>query len=216
LSRHDIEVLFAGLVAAVAYCSWPLGYLLNATVAGTALASDLEARGQPFSWLFILLDCVTGAATLAVAWLAWPTRGAETVRLSRFVLLSYAAFGLTTAIDALIPLGCGSAPLNRCSADLSHLTIDDYLTAVAVLALFVAAVGTEVLSARAQHLNLYFVGAVLLTAVWAVCGLVFFALHFSTNPEVPMQHLMLTLTSASALMVPIGFITASHLTRSLR
>jgi len=65
--------VFAGLVAALAYCSWPIGFLVNPALTATGLASDLEAHGQPYSWLFILLDCVTGLFALVAVGLAWLT-----------------------------------------------------------------------------------------------------------------------------------------------
>ena len=74
-SHRGIAVLLVGLVAALAYCSWPVGYLVNPSLAAGALASELDARGQPYSWLFILLDCATGAAALLVVRLTWPSRG---------------------------------------------------------------------------------------------------------------------------------------------
>ena len=43
---------------ALAYCSWPLAFLVNPSLAGNGLASSFEAPSQPFSWLFILLDCI--------------------------------------------------------------------------------------------------------------------------------------------------------------
>jgi len=46
-----IAITLVGLVAALSYCSWPVGYLVNPSLAATALASELDARGQPYSWL---------------------------------------------------------------------------------------------------------------------------------------------------------------------
>jgi hypothetical protein len=206
LAASEIEILSASLIAALAYCSWPLGYLFNSSLARSALASELEARGQPFSWLFILLDCLTGLATVMVAWLAWPTNDAPNARLQRLTLVSYAAFGAATGVDALIPVGCGSSPLSRCGVDLSHLNLDDYLTGIAIFALFVAAVGAQVYAIRRRAPSTYFFAALVVTAIWAGCGLIFFSMHFSTRPAVPMQHLVLTLTSAVALLVPIVMI----------
>ncbi|HWD24402.1 MAG TPA: hypothetical protein VG368_02965, partial [Acidimicrobiales bacterium] len=51
-----------GIAGALAYSSWPLGYVLNGATARSAFASDLELSGQPYNWLFIGLDCVTGIA----------------------------------------------------------------------------------------------------------------------------------------------------------
>jgi hypothetical protein len=167
------------------------------------LASDLEARGQPFSWLFVLLDCLTGLATVMVASLAWPSWRLKAPRLGPVTLASYALFGVATGVDALIPVGCGVAPLSHCGVDLSHLNLDDYLTAVAIFALFVAAVGAQICTARRESPSAHLIAALLATAIWAGCGLVFFSMDFATRPAVPMQHVVLTLTSIVSLMVPL-------------
>src|ERR1700733_9742605 len=57
-------IIWLGVIAAVAYSSWPLGYLLNPGVARHAFASQLEAYNQPYSWIFIGLDVLCGATLL--------------------------------------------------------------------------------------------------------------------------------------------------------
>jgi hypothetical protein len=201
-SHRGIAVLLVGLVAALAYCSWPVGYLVNPSLAAGALASELEARGQPYSWLFILLDCATGAAALVVVGLGWPTRGTGNTRWRRAGLISYGLFGVSTAIDAVIPVGCGAIPLNRCGVSLTQVNTDDVLTAVAMIALFVAALCVQVQATRNREWSLVSIGSLVVLALWSACGLVFLAASFSYRPAIPLQHLTLALTSAVVFVVP--------------
>jgi len=123
-------------------------------------------------------------------------------RLTRFALLGYALFGVATAVDAFIPVGCGASPLSSCGVDLNHLNVDDCLTGVAVLALFMAAVCAHICSVQKLSWTPALVVCFMITIIWSTCGLAFFVVHFSTRPDVPLQHLMLTLTSAVAFTVP--------------
>ena len=51
------------------YASWPLGYWLN-PVANRGLASNLEAAHQPYNWVFIAFDIVSGLLICVVSGLA--------------------------------------------------------------------------------------------------------------------------------------------------
>jgi hypothetical protein len=201
-SHRGIAVLLIGLVAALAYCSWPVGYLVNPSLAAGALASELEARGQPFSWLFILLDCATGAAALLVVGLTWPTRGSGKTPWRRAGLVSYALFGISTAVDAVIPVGCGSMPLDRCGVSLTQLNADDVLTAIAMIALFVAALCAQVHATRDRSWSPLSISSLVVLSLWSACGLVFLAGSFSYRPAIVLQHLTLALTSAVVFVVP--------------
>lgn len=126
--KHTLEQTRWRLAAALAvlsgilYCSWPLGPLLNAPIARRGLASELEARRQPYNWLFITCDVASSLLIIAVSWLLWchvlPHRRS---RLIGVALLSVVAFGVGTIIDALLPLSCEPS-VQRCP-DFTH----DYL-----------------------------------------------------------------------------------------
>ena len=92
------------VLAAMLYNSWPLGFFLNPKVSyGGGLASDLESSHQPYGWVFVALDIITGALVLvavAVLWRRRPTRN-ETI-----ILASFALFGIFTIADALLPIPC--------------------------------------------------------------------------------------------------------------
>src|SRR5665213_3513459 len=201
-SHRGIAVLLVGLVAALAYSSWPVGYLVNPSLAAGALASELDARGQPYSWLLILLDFATGAAALLVVRLTWPSRGSVNTTWRRAGLISYALFGISTGIDALVPVGCGSVSLDRCGVSLSRVNADDILTAIAMLALFVAALCAQVHATRDRSWSPLSISSLVVLALWSACGLVFLAASFSYRPAIPLQHLTLALTSAVVFVVP--------------
>lgn len=201
LNRGFLAV-FVGLLAAIAYSSWPVAYLVNPSLAATALASELEESGQPYSWLFVLLDCVTGVAALIVVRLAWPEKDSAERRLLVLALIGYALFGLATAVDALIPVSCGSVPIHSCGLDVRHLSADDYLTAFAVFALFVGICGAQIRAARLLAWNLLSVASLVIALGWSVAGPIFLAVSMASRPAISMQHGMLSLTSAVAFLVP--------------
>ena len=108
--RRRPSTLWLASAGALAYCSWPLAFLVNPSLAGNGLASSFEAPGQPFSWLFILLDCIAGLciAIVCIRELSSQRGHLGQRRALALVLLGYATFGLATAVDALVPLRCGS------------------------------------------------------------------------------------------------------------
>ena len=97
------------LLAGLLYASWPLGYWLNPR-ATRGLASNLEALHQPYNWVFISLDVVSGALIcLATWWLFHFVRKhkhqTDNIWLET-VVVGFGAFGLLTALDAALPLDC--------------------------------------------------------------------------------------------------------------
>jgi hypothetical protein len=103
------------VVAGVLYSSWPLGYALNPT-ANNGLASNLEAAGQPYSWLFVAIDIVCALLTIGVAYkLASWTSAIKSARILRIGIIGLALFGLLTIIDALIPINCVPTMLHHCA-----------------------------------------------------------------------------------------------------
>ena len=192
---------------ALAYSSWPLAFVLNRPMAGSALASTFEARSQPFSWLFILLDCVVGLCTVAVStWegrrFAWMTRDRALIA----ALLSYAVFGLATAVDAVVPLSCSSPSSRACASQLLPVTPDDVLTGVAVLALFVAAAFAVawLLGQRAVYPVVIPIALGALAAAWSTTGVM--VLLQEPNGSAWWQYTFLTLTSVLVLAVPVSTI----------
>jgi hypothetical protein len=174
--------LVVSLLAALAYSSWPVAYLVNPSLAATALASELEARGQPYSWLFISLDCLTGVAALVVARLAWPKSGSTNDhRLVRVILIGYAMFGVATAVDSLVPVACSSVTLSSCGVDVRHLNSDDWLTAISVFALFVAVCGGQLRVARLRAWKPFAIGSFFIALIWTLSGPIFLVVSLSTR-----------------------------------
>jgi hypothetical protein len=95
-------------LAGLLYSSWPLGYWLNPR-ANRGLASNLEALHQPYNWVFILFDIVSGALICIAVW--WLLRFVRKHRRKDNVWLETAIigvgiFGFLTALDAVLPLNC--------------------------------------------------------------------------------------------------------------
>lgn len=105
ITWHKLTLLAA--LAGVLYNSWPLGYVLN-PAANRGLASNLEAAGQPFNWLFIGLDIVTGVlmCALGVSLALWFRGQANRARMIDVLLAGIFIFGVLTAMDAVLPIGC--------------------------------------------------------------------------------------------------------------
>jgi hypothetical protein len=205
-ARSRVTVLIASC-GAVAYSSWPLAFVLNRPMAGSALASSFEARSQPFSWLFILLDCFVGLCTVAVVAGQFPRLG--WIRRDRAligVLVSYGLFGLATAIDAVVPLTCSSESSRACASQLLPVTPDDVLTGLAVFALFLAATFAfaRLLGNRAVYPVSFPVALAALTAAWSAIGII--VLLEAPGGAASWQYVFLTLTSVLALVVPISAI----------
>jgi hypothetical protein len=199
--------MYFAVGGAVAYVSWPLAFIVNPALAGSGLASSFEGRGQPFAWLFIMLDCVAGLCMVIVS--ARILRSLHgNVRSNRgfiLVLLSYAAFGIATAADALVPLNCGSASVQACARQLWPLTPDDILTGLAELTLSLA-VGTVIVRAarrRTDNSSVVPRSLAVLFIGWGLSGL---AVFLSSSAEVgaASQYAFLTLTGVLIAVVPLG------------
>lgn len=104
------SAVWLGLAAALFYSSWPLGLILNPAVGRHELASQLQASNQPYSWLFILLDVLTGVALVAAGYMQIHRPHSQLIRLC---IASYMIFGVMVAAAALTPLNCDPT-LSQC------------------------------------------------------------------------------------------------------
>jgi hypothetical protein len=91
------------ILAGIMYNSWPLGHWLNPAASGQ-LASALEARHQPYNWVFISGDVISSLLVMLVAWLIW--RKLRPGKLLGFVLWNVVIFGVGTIADTLLPEAC--------------------------------------------------------------------------------------------------------------
>ena len=199
-------------MGALAYSSWPLAFLVNPSLAGSALASSFEGRSQPFSWLFILLDCVAGLCTGIVCIRELRPRPSlpRPDKVLVLALLGYGAFGVATAVDAVVPLNCGSASAQACASQIWPLTPDDFLTGTAVLALFVAAVAVIVEMTRGPLAFPSFVPVVITMTLiaWGGLGLSVLLPVTSDTAAAVCQYAFLTLTSVLTFVIPLGAASA--------
>ena len=101
---HRTPYLLA-LLAAILYNSWPLGYVLNPQVAHHSLASGLEAIHQPYNWLFVGADVVSGICILAVCSILFRAY-TYTSTVIVVTLACTGIFALGTIADALLPERC--------------------------------------------------------------------------------------------------------------
>jgi hypothetical protein len=99
----EIATVFV-VTAAVLYCSWPLGFILNPTAEKTGLASELGALHQPYNWLFIGADIASGVLLGMACWLLAKQLRAEGWRKAGLILL--ALYGVCGALDAALPIRC--------------------------------------------------------------------------------------------------------------
>ncbi len=92
------------VLSAILYCSWPLGFWLNPQANQRGLASELGAFGQPFNWLFIGADVVSGIFLMAACYLL--AQQFKVTGWRKLALISLAFYGLFGAIDASLPIHC--------------------------------------------------------------------------------------------------------------
>ena len=92
------------VVSAVLYCSWPLGFLLNPAAMRDGLASELGAFGQPYNWVFIWGDIVSGV--LLVGGVAILIRLYSLSGWAKRAMIYLAIYGICGALDAAIPESC--------------------------------------------------------------------------------------------------------------
>lgn len=207
-SPQSRATLWIAVAGALAYTSWPLAFIVNPPLAGSALASSFEARDQPFAWLFILLDCVAGlcAAIVCARGLRVDRRSLQAGGALVVAFLAYALFGTATAVDAVVPLDCGSASAQECASRLWPLTPDDLLTGTAVFGLFVAALAVLVHALRRPAAVPRRMPAtiVLTLAVWGALGSVVLVWSSSAVLAAVCQYAFLTLTGVLAFLVPFA------------
>ncbi len=92
------------ILSAALYCSWPLGFWLNPEAMQDGLASELGAFGQPYDWVFIWGDIVSGVLLVIVVTML--VRLYKQTSWARLALIFLAIYGLCGALDAALPLHC--------------------------------------------------------------------------------------------------------------
>lgn len=186
------------VLAAIIYNSWPLGYFLNPRVSnGGGLASELEGLKQPYNWLFVVLDVVTGILVVGVTILLWQKR----MRLlAKVALVNFALFGLLTIVDALLPMPC--APSTTVCDSWIHQPILIYHGIASIgsgVALFVSA-------AIVWHLRRVQTGGGVMRVLmlgWCIFGILSFYFFFAPGPGYLSQDYYLVLCGIWMAVMPV-------------
>lgn len=208
-SNKNINLLWWRIIgiaalAGLLYYSWPLGYWLNPLVGKQGLASDLGAKGQPYSWLFTLLDVISGALILLVTlWLAkaWQQFMNLSVKL---ILWGYGLFGVLTAASAVLPINC-LPDEGRCSNWLTNpMLILHGLTSIGSIAgLTISIIGIWqllVITKRgATHWRWVLHGIML---IWFSFGLLTLMLILTARSSNTAQHVFITVCSVWTVLMP--------------
>lgn len=92
------------IVAALLYCSWPLGFWLNPVATRTGLASELGGYHQPYNWFFIGADVLSGVLLLWAVLVLY--RMLHPHKALRVCLVLLGIYGVCGALDAVMPLKC--------------------------------------------------------------------------------------------------------------
>lgn len=187
------------VIAGILYCSWPLGYYLNPQVSAHGLASELGAVGQPYNWLFILLDVLTGIIVLLVAIMVWRACRKVPIWWLKPVLISYALFGVFTALDAVLPMHCVPS-LRRCPGlGQDHLLIVHGIASISASAfLFITALGMWHIGQIYHRLSFMWI----IMLAWALFGLMSLVFFFVPGPGYLAQHYFITLCSFWIALLP--------------
>jgi Kef-type K+ transport system membrane component KefB len=205
---HRRPAMLLAWVAAILYSSWPLGFVLNPFVGHHDLASQLEAPHQPYNWVFILMDVMTGLLVTVVA--IMQTNRPNARKYIKWCVLGYFAFGFLVALAALTPLNCNPTA-DTCGPVLRNpqLIIHGGASILSVAFLFIS---TIALSASAFYENLKAARWALTVVLmaWIVFG--FGALlelhwHITSNG---LQEFFITVCSISIVLV-VGVIEYLHI-----
>jgi hypothetical protein len=138
------------IASAVLYCSWPLGFWLNPRASQTGLASELGAFGQPYNWIFIWGDIISGALLVTGVFLIM--RLYKLTPWAQRALIFLAVYGVCGALDAAVPMNCLSSE-QVCGPVLSDplLILHGVFDIAGSLALVVTLVASAVFVRRYRH-----------------------------------------------------------------
>ncbi|HSX24109.1 MAG TPA: DUF998 domain-containing protein [Candidatus Saccharimonadales bacterium] len=212
--KHNLRLtLPTALAAAVLYCSWPLGYYLNPKASAHGLASELGAVGQPYNWVFISTDVLTGLLVAVIAIVLWWWLGRPAIRWLQVALLSYGVFGILTALDASLPMHC-TPSLTVCPPiQNDHILIVHGVASIAAAAsLFISVSALWYANRRERFQQLML--AVL--ALWGLFGLLSVLFFFVPGPGYLAQRYFIVLCSVWMVLLPVIVVKTLQVSKQVR
>jgi len=190
-------IVLLGTVAAVLYCSWPLGYVLNPIVAHGAFASQLEASHEPYDWLFISFDILSGVILFAGGLVQWAKTKSLTIRFS---IAGYMIFAVLVIVAAILPDGCSSSSTACYSVAHSPSSVIHGLASVASVIALLASI-VLILTALFGHHVSHWAKVIILSVLfcWSLVGLLALAEYHRTAENL-VQYAFITVCSASLVV----------------
>jgi Protein of unknown function (DUF998) len=198
--------------AGVLYSSWPWAFVLNPSVLHHSLASQLQEPGQPWAWVFIAGDSLTGAVLAWVALLQYRAF-AEGGRSTRWSIAGYLLFGALAAVAALVPLDC-DPQAHTCGQLIRDpfVLIHGFASIASVLFLLASVVILTVLSYSRQAAPVVRQGFMIILALWGIFGIGSIAQFWWHPGGNGMQDFFITLCSVSAwaVVAAVEYMHVSH------
>jgi hypothetical protein len=194
-------IVALGSLLALLYCSWPLSFILNPSVGRRDLASELEAPHQPYNWVFISLDVLSGLGLFILCVLQY--RAVVNKRRIKWSVMSYGIFGLLAAVAALVPLNCDPTA-QQCGAliDDPLILIHGLASILSVVALFFGTAlitGTTYFHESAKKSWKWIAGVLL--ACWVLFGIGSVIEMFLAIKNNLLQDFFITICSLSVVMM---------------
>jgi len=199
-----LPAVWIGSLAALLYNSWPLAFFLNPLLSRHALASQLEAPHQPYDWLFVLLDVLTGLLIASVGLLQLRSRKHSSTLIA--AVACYVIFGVFVAGAALIPLSCD--PQAKTCGPLLHnpgVVAHGFMSIASVICLLIGLilVARAIRTARvARPIQALFVATALCWLGFGLGSLIELVSHVRGNNL--LQDFFITICSLSVVLVVAG------------
>jgi hypothetical membrane protein len=201
---RGIDILVTSILLAIVYNSWLLGFILNNPVVHHDLSSQLEVAGQPYNWLFVSADVMTGLLSIILVCLLWANRTKKHLTSAmNVIVIGLIMFGLFTAISALLPLSCQTSD-TRCGAHLSQtFGIHDVTGGIASFGLFISLAGAWLYSGKVKP-NLSHLVVCCTTILWCVAGIAYLVFTVVNKYTVGIQQIFLILSGVAIIVIGIS------------
>ncbi len=190
--------VWVAVLAGLVYSSWPLGFVLNPLVARHDFASALEATHQPYNWVFITMDVLSGVLLCGLGVLQW--RKSANHMLLRLSVLAYVLFGLFVILAAVAPDGCPTGA--ACAAALHNPVI--FIHGVSSIISVVFLVGSLLLPLRVLLAKRYYYWAMLLALFvvvgWGLTGVAALVVMSRGLRDIWLQYNLISLCSVSLIV----------------